>query len=158
MSFPQHLVNYIVPLAMFGVVAALAWWGLNVLAAGKPRTLERLEELKDPRKRRKVASESALKKSSAFTSVLERASPSLAKPLQPKNEAEISKLKTKLAVAGFRGEAAGSVYLGLRFSLLVAGFFIGGGTTALLARHQPAHPGDDVRLSGHSVLSAGLRG
>ena len=44
----EHLLNYIVPLAMFGVFAALAWWALDFLAAGKPRTLERLEELKDP--------------------------------------------------------------------------------------------------------------
>ena len=58
--------------------------------------------------------DSALKKSSALTSVLEKASPSLAKPLQPKNEAELGKLKTKLAVAGFRSESAGSVFSGLQ--------------------------------------------
>ena len=90
------------PLALFGVFAALAWWAMDFMAAAKPRAMERLEELKDPRKRRKAAAESALKKSNAFTRVLEKASPSLAKPLQPKNEAELGKLKTKLAVAGFR--------------------------------------------------------
>jgi tight adherence protein C len=112
---------------MFGACAALAWWALNFLAAAKPRTLERLEELKDPRKRRKAASESALKKSSTFTNVLEKASPSLAKPLQPKNEAELGRLKTRLSNAGFRSEAAGSVFLGLKFAGLVVGLFLGGG-------------------------------
>ena len=48
--------------------------------------------------------------------MLERASPSLAKPLQPKNEAELGRLRTKLAVAGFRSEAAGTIYLGLKFT------------------------------------------
>ncbi len=123
----QQMLNYIVPLSMFGTFAALAWWVLDFLAAAKPRALERLEELKDPRKRRKAAAESALKKSDAFTRVLERASPSLAKPLQPKNAAEIGKLKSKLSVAGFRSEAAGSIYLGLKFTGLVVGLFLGGG-------------------------------
>jgi tight adherence protein C len=127
MLVSQQMLNYIVPLAMFGAAAALAWWALNFLAAAKPRTLERLEELKDPRKRRKAASESALKKSGALTSVLEKASPSLAKPLQPKNEAELGKLKLKLSNAGFRSEAAGSVFLGLKFAGLVLGLFLGGG-------------------------------
>ena len=64
--------------------------------------------------------------------MLEKASPSLAKPLQPKNEAELGKLKTKLAVAGFRGEAAGSIYLGLKFAGLVIGLFLGGGVITSL--------------------------
>ena len=132
MSLAENLLNYIVPLALFGAFAALAWWGLDFLASGKPRAMERLEELKDPHKRRKAVSESALKKSAALTKVLERASPSLAKPLQPKSEAELGKLKTKLAVAGFRGESAGSIFLGLKFAGLVAGLFLGGSTITLV--------------------------
>ena len=85
--------------------------------------LERLEELKDPHKRRKPPAEAPLKKSDAMTKMLEKATPALAKPLQPKNEAELGKLKTKLANAGFRGEAAGSIFLGLKFVGLVAGLF-----------------------------------
>ena len=117
----------LVPLALFGAFAALAWWGLDLMTTGKPRAMERLEELEDPRKRRRPAIESALKKSDALTRVLEKASPSLAKPLQPKSEAELGKLKTKLAIAGFRGESAGSIFLGLKFAGLVAGLFLGGG-------------------------------
>ena len=64
--------------------------------------------------------------------MLEKATPALAKPLQPKNEAELGKLKTKLANAGFRGEAAGSIFLGLKFAGLLAGLFLGGGTIASL--------------------------
>jgi tight adherence protein C len=128
--FAQNLVSFeaLVPLALFGAFAAIAWLALDYMTAGKPRAMERLEELADPRKRRTPASESALKKTDAFTRVLERATPSLAKPLQPKNEAEVSKLKSKLAVAGFRGETAGSIFLGLKFAGLVVGLFLGGGT------------------------------
>jgi tight adherence protein C len=132
--FAESLISFegLVPLALFGAFAAMAWWVLDYMTAGKPRAMERLEELADPRKRRIPVGESALKKTDAFTRVLEKASPSLAKPLQPKNEAEVSRLKTRLAVAGFRSEAAGSVFLGLKFAGLVAGLFLGGGTITSL--------------------------
>lgn len=132
--FAAGLIRFesLVPLALFGAFAALAWWALDYMAAGKPRTLERLDELKDPRKRRSAPSESAMKQTDAMTRMLEKASPALAKPLQPKTEAELGKLKTKLANAGFRTEAAGSVFLGMKFALLVTGLFLGGGTITSL--------------------------
>ncbi|MCE5267677.1 MAG: type II secretion system F family protein [Planctomycetaceae bacterium] len=129
MIIAQSLFNFqsLVPVALFGSFAALAWWALDVMATGKPRAVERLEELKDPRKRRQHAPESAIKQSDALTRVLEKASPSLAKPLQPKSEAELGRLTTKLSNAGFRGEAAGTIFLGLKFAGLVVGLFFGGG-------------------------------
>ncbi|MEN6558456.1 MAG: type II secretion system F family protein [Thermoguttaceae bacterium] len=117
----------IVPWALFGAFAALAWWALDLIAAGKPRALERLEELKEPRKRRESPGIRSLKKTDAMTRVLEKASPTLAKPLQPKTEVELGRLKTKLANAGFRSEMAGSVFLGLKFTGLVVGLLLGGG-------------------------------
>jgi tight adherence protein C len=121
----------LLPVALFGAFAALAWLALDYMATARPRALERLDELKDPRKRR-AARESAFKQSDAFTRMLEKASPSLAKPLTPTNEAELSKLKAKLASAGFRGESAQSIYLGLKFAGLVTGFLLAGGTLATL--------------------------
>jgi tight adherence protein C len=125
----ESLITFeaLLPLALFGTFAALAWWGLDLLTTGKPRAMERLEELADPRKRRTPAAESAMKKSDALTRVLEKASPSFAKPLQPTSEAEASRLKSRLSNAGFRTEAAGSVFLGLKFAGLVAGLVLGGG-------------------------------
>jgi tight adherence protein C len=130
----QSLLNFesLVPLSLFGTFAALAWWGLDIMMAGKSRAVERLEEIKDPRKRRRTAANSALKQTDAFTRVLEKASPSLAKPLQPKTELELSRLKSKLANAGFRSELAGSVFLGFKFAGLVTGLFLGGGTITSL--------------------------
>jgi tight adherence protein C len=127
--FAESLINFesLLPLALFGTFAALAWWGLDLMMTGKPRAMERLEELADPRKRRSATTESAMKKSDALTRVLEKASPSLSKPLQPKSEAEVGKLKTKVVVAGFRGESAPSIFLGFKFAGLVLGLFLGGG-------------------------------
>ncbi len=117
----------LLPLALFGMFAAVAWWVMELAAARKPRTLERLDELKHPHKRKSQAG-GALKKQDAMTRMLERATPALAKPLQPKSEVEVSKLKQRLASAGFRGEAAGGIFLGLKFAGLMAGLLLGGGT------------------------------
>ena len=132
MIFAAGLINLgkLVPLALFGTFAALAWWVLDLMATNKPRTLERLDELKEPRKRRNIVGESALKNPDAMTKMLAKATPALARPLQPKNEAELGKLKAKLSYAGFRGEAASSIYLGLKFTGLLVGLFLGGGTYA----------------------------
>jgi tight adherence protein C len=123
----------LLPFAIFGAFAAMAWWALEYLAAGKPRAVERLDQLRDPRGRRERRELSALKKADAMTKVLERATPALAKPLQPKTEIERSKLKVKLANAGFRNESAPSVFLGLKFAGLLGGLFVGAGTILGLA-------------------------
>jgi tight adherence protein C len=122
----------LVSLAVFGMIAAGAWWLLEALASNPDRAVERLDELKDPTARRRKAEEVAklVKKQDAMTRVLQKATPALARPLQPKNELEASRLKAKLAVAGFRGEAAASVFLGMKFAGLMAGLFFSGITLA----------------------------
>jgi tight adherence protein C len=117
----------LLPIALFGMVAAGAWFVLDRLAAGKPRAVERLDELKNPRVRRSAA-DAPIKKQSAMSKVLENAAPALARPLTPKNDHEMSKLKVKLANAGFRGEGASRVFLGIKFVSLIAALLIGGGT------------------------------
>ena len=132
MIFAAELMDFetLIPLAVFGAFAALAWWGLEMAASGKPRALERLDELKNPRLHRGPQDEAAVKKLDAVTKVLQKATPALARPLKPKNELELGKLRTRLAVAGFRSEAAGSIFLGLKFAGLLGGLFLGGGTIA----------------------------
>lgn len=120
------------PFAVFGMFAALAWWAMELVAAGKPRTIERLDELKNPNARRTQGG-GALKKADAMTKMLEKATPALARPLVPKSAIERSKLKVKLANAGFRGEGATSIFLGMKFIGLLCGLFIGGGTILGLA-------------------------
>jgi tight adherence protein C len=63
----------------------------------------------------------------------EKATPALAKPLQPKNENEAGKLRMRLAQAGFRSEAAPSLFLSFKFAMLIAGLFLGGGTVLIMA-------------------------
>jgi tight adherence protein C len=119
--------DLMVKLAMFGAVAAGVWWLLELLATGKPRAERRLDELREPNARRGDA-RGVTKKSEGMTKLLEKASPSLSRPLQPKTEEEVGKLRLKLGYAGFRSELAPSVFLGYKAVLLVAGFIFGGGT------------------------------
>jgi tight adherence protein C len=116
------------PFAVFGLFAAITWWVLDVVAAAKPRAEERLDELKNPTARRRGDEASTVKKSATVSKMLAKASPTLAKPLQPKTEVEASRLKQRLTQAGFRNESAASVFLGLKFVGLILGLFFSGGT------------------------------
>ncbi|MEX2092907.1 MAG: type II secretion system F family protein, partial [Pirellulales bacterium] len=134
-------------LAIFGAVACGAWWLLELLAKGKPRAERRLDEFREPNARR--TDSRATKKSQGMAKLLERATPTFSKPLQPKTEEEVGKLRLKLGYAGFRGETATSIFLGLKLIGLVAGFIIGGG--ALLFSK-----GWTIESGMYTVASAGF--
>ena len=128
--FASGLINFesLLPFAFFGLFALGAWWVLDRVASGRSRAVERLDELKNPALRRRKTEEEVgvVKKADAVTRVLAKASPALAKPLQPKSELEISKLKMRMANAGFRNEAAPSIFLGLKGAGLLGGLMLGG--------------------------------
>ncbi len=123
-SPPLFTFTDFVPLAIFGLFAAVAWFALEYMAAAKPRALERLDEIKNPQKRR--SAETILKKPDTVSKVLEKTS-ALTRSFAPKNEAESNKRKNTLANAGFRAEGLVPIFYGLKFVMLLAGFFIGGG-------------------------------
>lgn len=118
----------LVPFAVFGLFAAIAWFLLDLFAAGNSRASERLDELKNPQLRKRKGEPGAAKRGDAMTKMLEKATP-LAAPLQPKTELEMNKLKARLASAGFRNESVSSIYLGLKFMGLLVGLVVGGGVS-----------------------------
>ncbi len=140
-------IERILPFAIFGFFAAVAWFVLNTMAASKPRREERLDELAKP-SRRRGGDASVVKKSATVAKVLEKATPRFAKPLQPKSELEAGKLKGRMTQAGFRFEAAASIFLGLKFVALILGLILGGGTAL-------ATTGMTQRTMINTVLAAG---
>ena len=117
--------------AIFGAVACGAWMMLDIVSRKKPRAESRLDDFRDPSRRRadgKDGSRGVTKRSDGMARLLEKATPNLARPLQPKTEEEVGKIRAKLNYAGFRSEAAVSVFLGLKIICLVIGFVAGGGT------------------------------
>ena len=129
-------MSYLVYAAVFVSVAAGAWWLMDVLSSRRTRAIERLGELKDPRKH--LLQRNAAKKSDTVANVLKKASPTLSKPLQPKNETEQGKLNERLAYAGFRGEAAPGLFLSMKFVGLLVGFVFAGGAMVFTGMTQTA--------------------
>lgn len=121
----------IIGIAVFGLFAAGAYFLADMFLKDKSRAEDRLDGLKDPYQRSGRGEKD--KKSSALGKVLEKASPALAKPLQPTNEKDANALKDRLSHAGFRSEGAPTTFLGMKFAALVAGLFLSGGTFFLLA-------------------------
>ena len=120
-------------LAIFGCAAAGVWCLLDFLASRKPRAEQRLDDIREPNTRKGDLLRDSKSKSGTMAKVLEKASPALAKPLQPKTSEEVSKAKEKLDQAGFRGDSATEIYWSLKMIGLVVGFLIGGG--AVLVTH-----------------------
>lgn len=117
----------LLPIALFGMFAALAWWALDRVAGGRTRAVERLDALKTPRARRPFGEAPPMSKKEKVSKALEKVG-GFTKALEPKSDLEKNKLKMKLANAGFRGEAASKVFYLAKLCLLLLGLFFGAGT------------------------------
>lgn len=120
---------YLLPFAIFGLFAALAWVALDWMSRGKKRSEERLEELRDPRGRKGNDGKS-LTSNDAIDKVIEKASP-LANTLKPQNEKQASEIKARLEHAGFRQEGAQTIYLAVKLIFMILGAVVGGGILLL---------------------------
>ena len=113
----------LLPIAVFGAIAAVAWLALEWMSGRDSKAEKRLDEFRDPNLRKR---KEEMASAGTMTRVLEAATPTLAKPLQPKTEKEASQLKQRLSEAGFRSEGAATVCLGLKIVGLCAGAMAGG--------------------------------
>ncbi|MEM7475172.1 MAG: type II secretion system F family protein [Planctomycetota bacterium] len=119
----------IIPVAIFFAFGALTWLVLGHFMERDDRAEQRLQEMSDPRRK---AGDPKEKKTEALIGALEKASPALAKPLAPKNEAEMGKLRQTLVEAGFRSEGAPMVYLSIRAIVGLLFLLAGGGATLFM--------------------------
>ena len=129
--FPLALFSLtkLLPFAIFGLFAVIAWMVLEKLGGRKQRAEERLDELRNPSARRRAEQGGApVKKAATMGRMLSKASP-MAKPLQPKSAEDQGKLKRRLGEAGFRTENSTGVFLGLKFIGLIVGLTISGATS-----------------------------
>jgi len=120
----------IASIAAFMAIVALTWLFLGYFFNNtNERAEQRLELLKDARKGKRLDGE---KKSESFARALEKASPALAKPLAPKTEAEMGKLRQTLIEAGFRSETAPITFLSIRVLLSLVFLFLGSGFSVFM--------------------------
>jgi len=115
----------IAPFAIFGAVTVAIFAVVNLFSKRTTRADERLDELRDPTRRARLAAGSNSPK--GMGAMIEKAAPALSKALQPKTELEANKLKISLANAGFNSPAAPQIYLSAKLISLAAGIILGGG-------------------------------
>ena len=110
--------------AIFGCVAAAAWWVADSFFDNETRSESRLDELRSRRNGGSAEKQGGAK--AGIAKLLETASPKVSDALQPKNEKEANKLKEKLDSAGFRHDAAPAYFTTLKLFSAIAGLFFGG--------------------------------
>jgi tight adherence protein C len=118
-------IMQILPWAIFGFITCVVLGFLSIMNSRKSRTLERLEELRDPTLREK---EKLAKKKTGMAATLEKAAPKLSQALAPKSEVERNNLKLRLANAGFLSPNAASIFLTIKL-LLLGVFCVAGAAT-----------------------------
>ena len=97
------------PWAVFGSITLFVWAGFSFFTNRTNRSMERLNELRDPKLRKKG------EESGSAKGMFQKAAPTLAKALKPKTELEQDKLKTRLANAGFSSPNASQIFLSVKF-------------------------------------------
>jgi tight adherence protein C len=112
------------PIAIFVSVAGGMWALLAAFSGKESRVADRLEELKDPRKRNR---DDHTGKEHGVSAAFRKAAPALSKAIGPKTELEQSKLRVRLANAGFSSPNADVFFLASKMAGLVGGLVLGGG-------------------------------
>jgi tight adherence protein C len=125
-------VSLLVPLAAFGLIAALAWLMLDWFTNRGSRAEERLDDFRE-RRGKKGADADRYGSQNKMAAMFEKATKAMSKPLTPKNEKETNKVKDKLTHAGFRSESAPQIFWGLKFICLMIGLAGAGGTALTMS-------------------------
>jgi tight adherence protein C len=115
-----------IPWAVFASFFCAVWALLSHFAGKPSRVDNRLESLRDINAGPKPAEAAA--PATGLGSMIDKAAPTLSRPLRPVSRLEQRKLKLKLAHAGFNAPIAVEVYLSLRLLALACGALIGSGS------------------------------
>ncbi len=136
----------IIPLLVFvGIVMAI-WAVLSMISSRNSRAADRLARLSRPQSLADLEDPTKSGKGDKYAGLMEAAK-SISKPLMPQSELEQGALKTKLANAGFRSDAAPMVYSGLRLGCLGVFFLLA------VAIFVPGRPVGLSMLQGIVVLT-----
>jgi tight adherence protein C len=114
----------VVPLAAFLAMALAVWGGLTAVAEKQARASDRLDRLMKGAAERRGGPSPLMRRQDRIQELVSRAAPALSKPLKPKDAAELGKLRLELLNAGYRGEQAVQVYLGVKLCALLVGLAI----------------------------------
>jgi tight adherence protein C len=123
MLFAVLGIEDMIPLMVFGGIVAAIWALLSMISNRNSQALDRLSRLSRPASLAEIEDPLKGGKKNKFQGLAD-AVKSLSKPLMPHTEIEQNALKTKLANAGFRSDAAPMVYSGIRIICLAVFFLV----------------------------------
>jgi tight adherence protein C len=118
-----------VPLLVFVGIVLGIWAVLSHISSRNSKAVERLAKLSRPPSLADAEDPKSSKGQERFQGLVDTAK-ALSSPMMPQTETEQSELKTKLANAGFRSDAAPMVYSGIRVGSLL--LFLGGSALVFL--------------------------
>ena len=107
----------LIPILVFGGIVMAIWAFLSLISNRNSQALDRLSRLSRPASLADIEDPTKAGKANKFQGLAD-AVKSISKPLMPVGEVEQNALKTKLANAGFRSDAAPMVYSGIRIVAL----------------------------------------
>jgi tight adherence protein C len=117
-------IHDIAPILVFLCFVAAVWAILSMISSRNSKAVERLARLSRPQSLSELEDPAKAKKAEKYAHLVETAK-ALSAPMMPKNEQETNDLKTRLANAGFRSDAAPMVYSGLRMATLAVFLLFG---------------------------------
>ena len=121
-----------IPLLVFVGIVVGIWAVLSAISNRNSKAVERLAKLSRPPSLAELEDPKTAKNAERFQGLVDTAK-AMSSPLMPQSDTEQSELKTKLANAGFRSDAAPMVYSGLRLCTLLL-FLVGSGLVFLPGR------------------------
>jgi len=122
--------RWLIIFCVFLGVCATVWFLLDMFSKDTNQAAESRLDMLNDRKRVEKIKKGKAAGVDKLTRALEKASPSLAKHLEPKTEVEKSKLVQRLSEAGFRSEAAPAMFLSIKVIVATVAVVIAGGATA----------------------------
>jgi tight adherence protein C len=121
-------ISQFAPFAVFAAFSIGAYVLVSMLAGEKSRAAERLEEFRDPGKRKRGLQDID---EDGVKGMFKKAAPTLSRALKPTSELDASALKVRMANAGFSSPNAPTFFLAIKFAGLLLGLLVGGGFGAL---------------------------
>jgi tight adherence protein C len=113
----------LLPLFVFGGIVFAIWSVLSMISNRNSRSLERLARLSRPQSFADLEDPRNGAKKEKYQGLVDTAK-AMSAPLMPQSQVEQNALKTKLASAGFRSDAAPMVYSGVRLVCLLLLFVV----------------------------------
>jgi tight adherence protein C len=121
--FAASILVDLIPLMVFFAIVAGIWAVLTAISTRNSKAVDRLERMSRPQSVGEIDNSVVKKQGDKYQSIIDTAK-AFSSPMMPQTELEQNALKTKLATAGFRSDAAPMVYSGLRMVSLGLFFFL----------------------------------